>query len=119
MTIYTTSFACIGTPTLGHDLKLVSLSLCMLLLRSIMHTQDTWILSRSGWSNLYTEIRCASFPPPPCYMTASSLNPQCAPDDPVEQQPAIGLIGMGAMGKMYAQYLSQAGWKKYAALAFR
>jgi len=30
----------------------------------------------------------------------------------VDEQPTIGLIGMGAMGKMYARYLSAAGWKK-------
>lgn len=36
------------------------------------------------------------------------------PDAPVDEQPVIGLIGMGEMGRMYAQHLSQAGWKKYA-----
>ncbi|KAJ6606915.1 prephenate dehydrogenase [Mycena sp. CBHHK59/15] len=30
----------------------------------------------------------------------------------LKEQPTIGLIGMGAMGKMYAKYLSHAGWKK-------
>ncbi|KAE9400592.1 putative TYR1-prephenate dehydrogenase [Gymnopus androsaceus JB14] len=35
-----------------------------------------------------------------------------SPDDPYEEQPTLGLIGMGAMGKMYAKYLSKAGWKK-------
>ncbi|KAH7929055.1 Prephenate dehydrogenase [Leucogyrophana mollusca] len=35
-----------------------------------------------------------------------------APTDPVDQQPTIGLIGMGAMGAMYAKHLSDAGWKK-------
>ncbi|KDQ50412.1 hypothetical protein JAAARDRAFT_199970 [Jaapia argillacea MUCL 33604] len=34
------------------------------------------------------------------------------PDTPVELQPTIGLIGMGAMGRMYAKHLSEAGWKK-------
>ncbi|KAI0267399.1 prephenate dehydrogenase [Gloeopeniophorella convolvens] len=34
------------------------------------------------------------------------------PDVPVDEQPTIGLIGMGAMGKMYAKCLSAAGWKK-------
>jgi prephenate dehydrogenase (NADP+) len=34
------------------------------------------------------------------------------PDAPVDEQPTIGLIGMGAMGRMYAKYLSDAGWKK-------
>lgn len=34
------------------------------------------------------------------------------PDMPEEAQPSIGLIGMGAMGSMYAKYLSAAGWKK-------
>ena len=34
------------------------------------------------------------------------------PNAPVEEQPVIGLIGMGAMGNMYAKYLSEAGWQK-------
>ncbi|KAH7910192.1 hypothetical protein BJ138DRAFT_1088132 [Hygrophoropsis aurantiaca] len=34
------------------------------------------------------------------------------PNDPIDQQPTIGLIGMGAMGAMYVKYLSEAGWKK-------
>lgn len=34
------------------------------------------------------------------------------PRSPVERQPVIGLIGMGAMGTMYAKYLARAGWKK-------
>ncbi|EIN09383.1 prephenate dehydrogenase [Punctularia strigosozonata HHB-11173 SS5] len=34
------------------------------------------------------------------------------PSDPPDLQPTIGLIGMGAMGKMYAHFLSAAGWKK-------
>jgi len=35
-----------------------------------------------------------------------------SPNDPPEEHPAIGLIGMGAMGAMYARELSKAGWKK-------
>ncbi|KAI9464006.1 prephenate dehydrogenase [Lactarius psammicola] len=38
--------------------------------------------------------------------------PDVTPDAPADQQPTIGLIGMGAMGKMYAKHLSAAGWKK-------
>ena len=38
------------------------------------------------------------------------------PQSPVEKQPVIGLIGMGAMGTMYAQQLADAGWKKYVLL---
>jgi prephenate dehydrogenase (NADP+) len=34
------------------------------------------------------------------------------PHSPLADQPTIGLIGMGAMGKMYAKLLSDAGWKK-------
>ncbi|KAL5512866.1 TYR1 [Sanghuangporus vaninii] len=34
------------------------------------------------------------------------------PDAPEDEQPAIGLIGMGEMGRMYARHLSLAGWKK-------
>ncbi|KAB5593922.1 hypothetical protein CTheo_2648 [Ceratobasidium theobromae] len=32
------------------------------------------------------------------------------PDSPVQDQPVIGIIGMGEMGKMYARILSSAGW---------
>jgi hypothetical protein len=39
-------------------------------------------------------------------------SPDVTPDAPYDEQPAIGLIGMGAMGTMYAQHLSAAGWKK-------
>lgn len=35
-----------------------------------------------------------------------------SPNDPVDEHPTIGLIGMGAMGAMYANLLSKAGWKK-------
>ena len=41
------------------------------------------------------------------------VRPDVDPNTPIEHQPAIGLIGMGAMGTMYAKYLSAAGWKKY------
>ncbi|KAF8911912.1 Prephenate dehydrogenase [Mucidula mucida] len=41
-----------------------------------------------------------------------STSPNVSPNDPLDQQPTIGLIGMGAMGSMYAKVLSQAGWKK-------
>ncbi|CAE6473033.1 unnamed protein product [Rhizoctonia solani] len=34
------------------------------------------------------------------------------PDAPIEDQPVIGIIGMGEMGKMYAKVLSAAGWAK-------
>ncbi|KAL1723682.1 hypothetical protein EV715DRAFT_245150 [Schizophyllum commune] len=34
------------------------------------------------------------------------------PESPAEEQPIIGLIGMGAMGKMYAKFLSEGGWKR-------
>ncbi|KAK7038009.1 Prephenate dehydrogenase [Favolaschia claudopus] len=35
-----------------------------------------------------------------------------SPQSPLEEQPIIGLIGMGAMGHMYAKHFSKAGWKK-------
>ncbi|KAF9462742.1 prephenate dehydrogenase [Collybia nuda] len=35
-----------------------------------------------------------------------------SPSSPIDAQPTIGLIGMGAMGKMYARVLSEAGWGK-------
>jgi prephenate dehydrogenase (NADP+) len=34
------------------------------------------------------------------------------PQSLIEKQPVIGLIGMGAMGTMYAKHLVHAGWKK-------
>lgn len=34
------------------------------------------------------------------------------PSAPVDDQPVIGIIGMGEMGKMYAKTLSAAGWAK-------
>ncbi|KAH9988116.1 putative TYR1-prephenate dehydrogenase [Russula compacta] len=40
------------------------------------------------------------------------IRPDVTPDAPVDEQPTIGLIGMGAMGKLYAKYLSAGGWKK-------
>ena len=36
------------------------------------------------------------------------------PQSPIQEQPVIGLIGMGAMGTMYAKHLVNAGWKKCA-----
>ncbi|EDR10087.1 uncharacterized protein LACBIDRAFT_248404 [Laccaria bicolor S238N-H82] len=41
-----------------------------------------------------------------------NVDPRVSPDSPADQQPTIGLIGMGAMGKMYADILDEAGWKK-------
>lgn len=34
------------------------------------------------------------------------------PQSPIKEQPVIGLIGMGAMGTMYATHFVNAGWKK-------
>ncbi|KAF5322984.1 hypothetical protein D9611_009342 [Ephemerocybe angulata] len=49
-------------------------------------------------------------------MNAHHLPLNVAPDvsssSPYDEQPTIGLIGMGAMGRMYAKYFDQAGWKK-------
>ncbi|KAJ7689786.1 prephenate dehydrogenase [Mycena rosella] len=42
----------------------------------------------------------------------SSFSPDVSPASPADAQPTIGLIGMGAMGKMYAKYLAQAGWTR-------
>jgi prephenate dehydrogenase (NADP+) len=36
-----------------------------------------------------------------------------SPTSPEDEQPAIGLIGMGAMGRMYADCFSKAGWKRH------
>ena len=40
------------------------------------------------------------------------IDPEVTPDAPLEVQPTLGLIGMGAMGTMYAKALAEAGWKK-------
>ncbi|KAG5640976.1 hypothetical protein DXG03_006469 [Asterophora parasitica] len=40
------------------------------------------------------------------------IDPLVSPSSPRDAQPTIGLIGMGAMGRMYAKYLSEAGWQK-------
>ncbi|KAI0723856.1 Prephenate dehydrogenase [Cerioporus squamosus] len=40
------------------------------------------------------------------------VRPDVTPDSPIEEQPSIGLIGMGAMGSLYARCFSEAGWKK-------
>jgi hypothetical protein len=45
-----------------------------------------------------------------------SIQANVSPESPVEEQPTIGLIGMGAMGTMYAKHLTDAGWKKRALL---
>ncbi|KIY43209.1 Prephenate dehydrogenase [Fistulina hepatica ATCC 64428] len=45
-------------------------------------------------------------------ITACHRFASISPQSPLDEQPTIGLIGMGAMGKMYAKYLSEAGWKK-------
>ncbi|KXN83300.1 putative prephenate dehydrogenase [NADP(+)] [Leucoagaricus sp. SymC.cos] len=41
-----------------------------------------------------------------------NVDPNVTPEAPEDAQPTIGLIGMGAMGQMYAKFLSQVGWKK-------
>lgn len=41
-----------------------------------------------------------------------NVSPDVTPRSPYEKQPAIGLVGMGLMGRMYARYLSEAGWQK-------
>ena len=41
-----------------------------------------------------------------------NVTPDALPSLPSEIQPTIGFIGMGAMGRMYARYLGQAGWSR-------
>ena len=41
-----------------------------------------------------------------------NISPNVTTSSPLNDQPTIGLIGMGAMGKMYANRLSDAGWRK-------
>ena len=45
-----------------------------------------------------------------------NLSPSVTPSSPTECQPTIGLIGMGAMGRMYAQRLGAAGWRRFVSL---
>ncbi|KAI0672795.1 Prephenate dehydrogenase [Trametes maxima] len=40
------------------------------------------------------------------------FRPDVTPGSSEDEQPALGLIGMGAMGSMYARVFSEAGWKK-------
>jgi prephenate dehydrogenase (NADP+) len=41
-----------------------------------------------------------------------NVSPNVTTSSSLNDQPIIGLIGMGAMGKMYAHQLSDAGWRK-------
>lgn len=52
------------------------------------------------------------FTPTPLRMPFSS---NVDAKDPIDQQPTIGIIGMGLMGSMYTNRLSAAGWKKFVA----
>lgn len=47
---------------------------------------------------------------------APNMRFNATPDAPAEDQPVIGIIGMGEMGKMYARTLSAAGWAKWVLL---
>ncbi|KAI0037039.1 prephenate dehydrogenase [Vararia minispora EC-137] len=40
------------------------------------------------------------------------IDANLTPHSPIDMQPVIGLIGMGAMGRMYAKYLSESGWAR-------
>ncbi|THG99619.1 hypothetical protein EW145_g7229, partial [Phellinidium pouzarii] len=42
----------------------------------------------------------------------NGIRTDVTPDTPASEQPTIGLIGMGEMGRMYATHMSRAGWKK-------
>ncbi|KDR77932.1 hypothetical protein GALMADRAFT_244898 [Galerina marginata CBS 339.88] len=41
-----------------------------------------------------------------------NVSPNVSPSSTFQEQPTIGLIGMGAMGRMYAKFLGAAGWLK-------
>lgn len=41
-----------------------------------------------------------------------NVSPHVTTSSLLRDQPTIGLIGMGAMGRMYANRLSDAGWRK-------
>jgi hypothetical protein len=44
-------------------------------------------------------------------LNQTMITPDVTPGAPVDWQPTVGLIGMGAMGRMYARHLSEGGWK--------
>jgi len=56
-------------------------------------------------------MECSSSPE---YYATLPINvaPEVFPSSLPEVQPTIGLIGMGAMGKMYARRFSEAGWSR-------
>jgi len=47
-----------------------------------------------------------------------NVSPDVSPSSLSDMQPTIGLIGMGAMGRMYAKYLGGAGWCRWASSRF-
>lgn len=44
--------------------------------------------------------------------TQINVSPDVTPNTAIEEQPTIGLIGMGAMGRLYADQFVAVGWKK-------
>ncbi|KAF9818653.1 hypothetical protein IEO21_02633 [Rhodonia placenta] len=40
------------------------------------------------------------------------IHPDVTPDSPIEEQPALGVIGMGSMGTLYVKHLEAGGWKR-------
>jgi threonine dehydrogenase-like Zn-dependent dehydrogenase len=45
-------------------------------------------------------------------MSAHGFNQNALPTDAENDQPTLGVIGMGAMGRMYVNQFAKAGWKK-------
>lgn len=46
------------------------------------------------------------------FRVPSMIDANVSPSKPRDAQPTIGIIGMGVMGRMYANLLSEAGWLK-------
>lgn len=84
--------------------KLWRLSFFHFLSRSIVFASKMQPLTRFEPNVRRVNIDYATLP--------INLSPAVTPSSPTESQPTIGLIGMGAMGRMYAQRLGAAGWRK-------
>lgn len=83
-------------------------------------TSGTWLLTLI--SNLYAIFNISATPTMSSsttdYYSSLPLNvsPHVTTSSPLSDQPTIGLIGMGDMGRMYANRLSDAGWRKCVGL---
>jgi len=66
-----------------------------------------------GYSYLFSFVKGAPLSRRhPRFSAWEMVRPDVTPDAPYDEQPVIGLIGMGEMGRMYAKHLSKAGWMR-------